>query len=173
MLECSFISPAPAVVIVPLALLTMDRFVNYASTLAARSYGHDIVSQVRSVCHLLPDVMETLMMITSVCVKPMFDMNKIFSSPPWCLCECLLLLTALPFLWPFVSTEQIPCSSMRVWLSWIQYLDRLSWILNSAQDHRAAPQRKIRPAQLLAAHLLGLINFHWALCNAMLLLLKD
>lgn len=53
MLECSFISPALAVVIVSLALLTLDCFVNYVSTIPASIYGHDIVSQVRSACHLL------------------------------------------------------------------------------------------------------------------------
>lgn len=80
MLECSFISPALAVVIVSLALLTLDCFVNYVSTIPASSYGHDIVSQVRSACHLLPDVMETLI-ITAPYVKWMLDMSKIFSSP--------------------------------------------------------------------------------------------
>lgn len=68
MLECSFISPALAVVIVSLALLTLDCFVNYVSTIPASSNGHDIVSQVRSARHLLPDVMETLI-ITAAYVK--------------------------------------------------------------------------------------------------------
>ncbi len=50
-------------------------------------------------------------------------------------------LTALQFLWPS-RYKQIPCSLMRAWLSWIQQLVRMSWILNTARNLRTAAQRQ-------------------------------
>lgn len=126
MLECSFISPALAVVIVPLALLTVDCFVNYVSMLPASIYGHDIVTQVRSLCHLLPDVMETLMM-TAAEVKRMFSifssllMSFVFISSVslllGCSCYGAVDCSAVSLTSQY---KQIPCSLMRAWLSWIQ-----------------------------------------------------
>lgn len=116
MLEYSFISPALAVVIVPLALLTLDCFANYVSMIPASSYGHNIMSQVRSVCHLFPDVMETLI-ITAAYVKCMLDMNKIFSSPlnvflfPF-LCPYFTLLLLLRCSWLYCSFSD-PLSTNR------------------------------------------------------------